>query len=543
MYGCTIYLLYFSSGIYHCGLSTHEISARDVLLSKREVLVKDIERIKYEEKELSKRKKELQNDLKRIEEQLKNIYSKQHEQIMLSKVSTDTNGHPKRLKAGSVGHIVHPQPDEGYGEFWYRGSSTYGGVNTGPDNPSDDESFYCQPPPPTKDQYEKYGIVSSHSSLLTAMNAANAGDCIYLLEGLHYEESSRHMNSTICVKKPLDFVGLGDANKVVVSVDHGAPFVAEAGPVSFVNMKFSTDMSLRPEGCEPHKWDHVPWFRHEDGPTTSKGLTIPIMCFGDESGSSKLGDYHVKDCIFDLGSTCERAEATRVSGILIKQGKSVSIEGCSFIGGAGSAIVAVNDPHLFTASIEITRNIFMNNGQPTFSEKPAAEMIPGPSSVEFWRFNRPLYQISESGTKEQWKTASLKFSNNQLSSNLRAPLAYRDVSPSGKETSDWQLYKNMPTGEQLQSLVPGFDLVVSENVFESNGLQFGKEAVLRMLGTTQTKEDEKDQALAKFPDGQSLLVIKHVLSYNDECSFPDGWGNGVPYLEYHEDYTYGHDYY
>ena len=113
MYGCTIYLLYFSSDIYHCGLSTHEISARDVLLSKREVRVRDIERIKYEEKQLSKRKQELQNDLKRIEEQLKDIYSKQHEQIMLSKVSTDTNGHPKRLKAGSVGHIVHPQPDEG----------------------------------------------------------------------------------------------------------------------------------------------------------------------------------------------------------------------------------------------------------------------------------------------------------------------------------------------------------------------------------------------------------------------------------------------
>ena len=70
----------------------------------------------------------MQDDLKRIEDQLKNIYSKQHEQIMLlSKVSTDTNvGHPKRLEAGSIGHIVYAQPDEGYGEYWYRGSSKYG---------------------------------------------------------------------------------------------------------------------------------------------------------------------------------------------------------------------------------------------------------------------------------------------------------------------------------------------------------------------------------------------------------------------------------
>lgn len=504
--------------------------------------MKDIEHIKYEEKELSKRKKAMQDDLKRIDEQLKNIYSKQHEQIMLSKVSTDTNvGHPKRLEAGSIGHIVYAQPDEGYGEYWYRGSSKYGGMDTGPDN-SDDESFYCQPPPPTKDQYEDYGIVSSHSSLMTAIKAATDGDCIYLLEGLHYEESSRHMDKTIAVEKSLSFVGLGDANKIIVSVDHDSPFVVRAGAVSFVNMTFSTDMSLRPEGCEPFKSDSVPWFRHKDGPTTSKGLTIPIMCFGDEEGSYPLGDYKVKDCLFDLGSTCEKADATRVSGILIRRGKSALIEGCRFIGGAGSAIVTVNDPHLFTPSIEITRNIFMNNGQPTFYEKPAAEMIPGPSSVECWRFNRPLYQISESGTKEEWKRISLKFSNNQLSSNLRAPLAYRDVSPSGKETSEWKLYVNMPTGEKLQSLVPGYDLVVSENVFESNGLQL-KDSVGRMLGKTQAKEDEKEEGIAKFPDGQSLLVIKHVLSYNDECSFPDGWGNGVPYLEYHEDYTYGHDYY
>ena len=67
------------------------------------------------------------------------------------------------------------------------------------------------------------------------------------------------------------------------------------------------------------------------------------------------------------------------------------IEDYKFIGGTGSAIVVVNDPHLHTPNVEINHNMFQYNGQPGISEKTlksGEEAIPGPASVELFKFNR-----------------------------------------------------------------------------------------------------------------------------------------------------------
>lgn len=116
-------------------------------------------------------------------------------------------------------------------------------------------------------------------------------------------------------------------------------------------------------------------------------------------------DFVVKGCIFDMGTDCSTAFATRFSGIFLKRGKSAIIEGCEFLGGSGSAIVALNDPYLHVHRIQITGNLFVNNGQPTFSERsakevvdfkkqikkyvtiPTSEITPDPASVELWQLH------------------------------------------------------------------------------------------------------------------------------------------------------------
>jgi len=196
-------------------------------------------------------------------------------------------------------------------------------------------------------------------------------------------------------------------------------FSVLAGPVGFYNITFRA----KAHGIEQ---------RSDDNPGTSQGSGDDAIISFEESTESHdyqtsvKADFIVKNCTFDLGTDCSTAFPTRVSGIFIKRGQSALIEGCKFLGGAGSAIVALNDPYLYTPSIQITRNAFINNGQPTFSEKsakegldfktrkkqfvpiPAAERTPHPSSVALWKFKRECYKIRKLRTKETHKIVSIQ---------------------------------------------------------------------------------------------------------------------------------------
>mmetsp|Transcript_21536 Transcript_21536/g.46834 ORF Transcript_21536/g.46834 Transcript_21536/m.46834 type:complete len:718 (+) Transcript_21536:66-2219(+) len=524
-------------------------TARDELLSKREALVKKIGILVYNENQISDSRRGLQTKLRDMEVQIQDIFQTQHEQMLSSKWENGMAGEamsatsiPFSLgtfrKPGAVGHLVHSS----YGRDWpYEGSSTYGDEVDSSD--VDDDS----PPPPTEEEYESFGIVNSHCSIMTAIEAATPGDRIYLEQGIH------SVSENPCyIDKALEFIGL-DEDEVTVEV-HGDKhcFLVTGGSVGFYNIKFH-DKRLE-DGND----------RSSDKPNTSQGS-------GDEAviclEASMKDDFIVKNCVFDLGTDCDTANPTRVSGIFLKRGKSATIEACNkkfFLGGAGSAIVAVNDPYQYIPNIEISHNRFVNNGQPTFSEKsanevfssrskklefipiPTHEITPGPASVELWKFDRECYKTSKYG-KEKHETVTIKMTENKFASNLRAPLAFRQIVPKSdwtKRTNDWQLHHDLPAGDGgINASLQEFDLALKDNALENNGLQFDKETISRMKCTLDVKEKKirtegnGQSKSCKFPDGDSLLVIKHCISQFDENSFPPGWGDGEPFENYAHEYT------
>lgn len=83
---------------------------------------------------------------------------------------------------------------------------------------------------------------------------------------------------------------------------------------------------------------------------------------------SEGGDLFIQDCMFDMGTNAALAHSSRVSGVFLKQGRLARIEGNKFVGGGGSALTVLNDPTLCFSRVEINRNVFINTGQPSFSE-------------------------------------------------------------------------------------------------------------------------------------------------------------------------------
>ena len=476
-----------------------------------------------------------------------------------------------------MGHLIHPQPPSS-AKFWYEGSSEYDGggaseVKSRTNGELEDEQ---KPPAPTKEQYEKYGITKSHCSIEMALrgrHAAKPGERIYFAPGLHTETYS---GSTTSIKQAQEFIGLGNSvGEVIIEVDYQESkcfSIIASGPVTFQNITF------RVKAHEKNK-------KSNDKPGNAQGT-------GDDAIITLEGDYDkapeyktktnkssltVKNCTFDLGVDCNTAYPTRVSGIFLKRGKSAVIEGCTFLGGAGSAIVAVNDPYLYTADIEITRNIFGCNGQPFFHEKSAkmvldaktkskklvpfsAHKMPGPSCLELWKYNRDCYTIRERDqnglrTCETQKKVAIKMTWNTFESNLRAPFAYRSLfpapsdsvsslqskKPKAKRINQWRLYDNLPSEDSLKKLVDGFDLEAKGNVMDNNGQQFDSDAICRMKGASIERKEKRikteDNDLAKsckYPDGESLLAIQHYMSHEDLNSFPEPWFCGEPFEGFDE---------
>ena len=73
-----------------------------------------------------------------------------------------------------------------------------------------------QLPPPTESQFQTYGIVKSHDSILTAIKAAKSGDRIYLLPGNH--DNYNMYGDDIEIEKSLEFIGLGDVNDIRIEM-------------------------------------------------------------------------------------------------------------------------------------------------------------------------------------------------------------------------------------------------------------------------------------------------------------------------------------
>jgi len=216
-------------------------SSRDALVSKRETLVKSVQRISYEKRSIIDKEDELNKQLKDIEDQLNDIFEEQRNQILLSKsksskgVGGQVNSeiqHPfgSFHKSDSIGHIVHSLSSN---DLVYEGSSTYGDTSyTG--NATDCYDYKtCRPPPPTESQFQTYGIVKSHDSILTAIKAAKSGDRIYLLPGDH--DNYNMYGDDIEIKKSLEFIGFGDVNDIRIEMVESYRVSAAVG---FYNITF-----------------------------------------------------------------------------------------------------------------------------------------------------------------------------------------------------------------------------------------------------------------------------------------------------------------
>lgn len=85
-----------------------------------------------------------------------------------------------------------------------------------------------------------------------------------------------------------------------------------------------------------------------------------------------------------MGTTASTACPAQIRGVLITDTQSATIDSCSFVGGSGSTIMVLNHDSVHTEQVDINQCIFMNNGQPSFSEytSESGKVVPGPASVE-----------------------------------------------------------------------------------------------------------------------------------------------------------------
>ena len=210
--------------------------------------------------------------------------------------------------------------------------------------------------------------------------------------------------------------------------------------------------------------------------------------------------------------------------------------------------MALNDPFWHTETINIRGNSFLNTGQPTFRERAPdkyEDVTLGPSSVEMWRFNRKFYKAGiYDDYVEKLPTVKIELVGNQITSNLRAPLAQRTIHPrrrcpDGHDSHDWGLrvLKNIQAkGGQVKS-IDGFDLTLRDNTIKNNGLQFTSDWLEAHEHAEHLNAKKKHSKLHAFPDGETLLSIDHYLCYKDEKSFPDAWVDGLPFERFMDDFV------
>eukprot|EP00956_Cyclotella_meneghiniana_P005837 scaffold7611_cov47-Cyclotella_meneghiniana.AAC.5 len=563
-----------SSRLKNCALRFKtENSGRDELFARQRSLMADIATAKQKCESATKHKEVLESKLRETVIKLDEWYKQEDERVLSTKWMKEfankkdkdheiQNAMGTFNKSGSVGHIVLTSR-----RFIYEGSAIYEkteGLDSKTHSDSDEEDVssegyvydddYLDPrptPAPTKDQFEQFGIIHSHGSIPDAIKAAKPGDRIYLAPGLHWRDNGRFGREKISIEKELEIIGLGAAGDVVIEIDYNdKPACLEISSkesVGLYNITFQVQLYDVVE-VEDKRSADAPYYAHG-----SMENTIITFQETTQYADPLKAKFIVKNCIFDLGIGKDSVFPARVSGIFLERANSAVIEDCKFIGGTGSAIAVVNDPDLHTPNVEINRNMFQYNGQPGISEKTlksGEEAIPGPASVELFKFNRKLHRIS--GSREIEKTTNVTMTGNNFTSNLRAPLACRIITPipeysSSAAESTWEVKADIVDGSS--ALIHGFNVTLNNNLMESNGLagiRLGKKVKMNSSSSPQRKKikpnvnkTDADDDVASFPDGNKMLIIHHNLSKLDEHTFPECWGEGDPWDGFRDLYDYG----
>lgn len=333
-----------------------------------------------------------------------------------------------------------------------------------------------KPPPPTREQYEKMGIVRSYFSLRRALKDSRPGDRIYIQNGNH----------NFCH-------GEFKQSQEIVAYPGHSPFLGLTGGC----LKF--------RGC--HSWTI------SSGRLRVKGLTFDHPFDhpygeGDRNTSliefsSQEGAVWIQDCVFDLGTNAAAARPSRVSGVLLKQAEFACIERNKFIGGGGSAVAVLNDPSVCVSHVVIRFNNFVNTGQPSFSEQKTRkisdteetslkedEIAPGPAAVEMWRLNRRLYVSQATQQRETYRTTTCVLTGNHFHQCMRAALAYRYISGVKVVYSDVysdRVPRPKPSVQlciepsMLSTITKGYDIALADNAFVGNGLEYKRAKVASWL--------------------------------------------------------------
>lgn len=509
------------------------------IVRKRQSITTDIQQSEKVIEYGSEQKRKSTRKLEQLEEQWTSLLQKDIDRAVSERkasragVNDDVPVSPfacsKQL--GAVARLVYPSR---IGQDFYQGVSKYD-PNASKESASSKKLkkfrrlnrkltyTLPRPPAPTKEQYEKLGILYTYADFDEALAACGPGDRLYLYRGKH------DVNSWTC-KHSQEIVAL-PGHKVRLEMtsysSRGFFWTIEAGSllVSGIDFKFKSD---------------------DDGGPNQSFLEF----------SSPEGELHVQDCTFDLGANAASALSARVSAILLKRGKMARIERNTFIGGGGSAIVILNDPLCFCARTELLSNTFVSTGQPSFATRtktpgpssaplPENEIVPGPAAIEMWRLVRSLYVLKFTGERETVKNASLLLSGNRFSQNMRAPLAYRALSGAMKifrEIYSASNPKPRPTVKFYSDLAEateclgGYELTVEAgNEFTDNGLEFNAKVPFWLQASSGGPPEKKrrledgssDKRMStSFPDGISLLHVKQVVE--DEDGFPEGFSQSIP---------------
>eukprot|EP00978_Attheya_sp_CCMP212_P041014 scaffold230077_cov36-Attheya_sp.AAC.1 len=394
--------------------------------------------------------------------------------------------------------------------------------DSGDESSYDYEADTSEPPPsPTKEEYEELGIMYSYGTLREALEASKPGDRIFLGPGTHcYSNDENEFD--MYLDKSQEIIGLGNPGEVIIRSPQTPIVSVTTGCVRLSNITFKHS----PTDC---------------GQSCNEAL-IMFNC-GDVDNNAKL---FVQDCNFEMGTNAVEAHSWRISGINLSRGKAAIIERCSFVGGGGSAVAVVNDPDLYVAKVELLHNSFVNTGQPSFKDAVA----PGPAAVEMWRLRRKCYRSRRNNSREVYNTTELRIEGNRFSQNMRAALAYRSLVARGQnpvancETGEKAvcLYTDL-VGIDLNAVTSGYNLILSSNTVEDNGLEFDRKTVSSWIAVPssekspkrmRTEEDAGESSEPRIPNGESLLAIKQVVECHYRDKFPTGFGDGHPYNGFHD---------
>eukprot|EP00978_Attheya_sp_CCMP212_P040135 scaffold215917_cov58-Attheya_sp.AAC.1 len=515
--------------------------ARDELVAKKMSLASEIRGAEQAAVATKDLKQRLMNALDGVEKQWTEIIQKDLE----TKVSAgDQNieaslSYPseKYTELGAVGRLV-ADPDSRYGTFsTYRAEGVDTKEEQDVDCDSGDESSYENdantlkpPPPPTKEEYEELGIMYSYGTLREALEASKPGDRIFLRPGTHCY--SYRNNFDIYLDKSQEIIGLGDPGEVIIRSPQTPIISVTTGCVRLSNITFEHSPTDCRESCNE---------------------ALIMFDGGDDDNNAKL---FVQDCNFEMGTNAVKAHSWRISGINLSRGKAAIIKRCSFVGGGGSAVTIVNDPYSYVAKVELLHNSFVSTGQPSFKDvvapgPPAVEIstgqpsfkdavAPGPAAVEMWRVRRKCYRSRRNNSREVYNTTELRIEGNRFSQNMRAALAYRSLvarygGVANCETGEKAvcLYTDL-AGIDLNAVTSGYNLILSSNTMEDNGLEFDRKSVSSWIGVPSSEKipkrmrTEEDTGEPRIPNGESLLAIKQVVGDHSRDKFPTGFGDDHP---------------